>query len=247
MAMRTISFRGAGVVGALAAVVLVLGVTHQTPRAAAAAMQPVSGPNLTVVGFGLAHTPMTAGVGYQLTMNFQVSNPNIARALGDLESSVRHAVAAFVAAGIARSDIQAQSVNVNLNSNSVLQVNEPVTVDVASLAMVPRLEKVLSGGPTMVGLNNYYFGPIGGQAEPTPAALAAAYAQAWRNARATAAAIAQGEGLRLGPPLSELEGQAGTPCGMGGACPVVGYQGVIPAGDQLESLTVTFATDRSAP
>lgn len=206
-----------------------------------------AGPNITVVGFGLATEAATAAGGYQLNLDFQVSNASLARDLQDIEAAVRHAEVRFAAVGVPRAQIAVQPVNVNLNQNSPLQVQEQMTVTFRSLAQFQRAAGLLSHGGGLAAVNNYYLMTNGGgPGSVTPAALRTAYAQAWTNARKTAQALAQAQGLVLGAAVAESEGQAGQACGMGGVCPTVPYQGAIGPGQQLEAVTVTFATTRAA-
>lgn len=205
-----------------------------------------AGPDITVVGFGLATEAATAAGGYQLNLDFQVSNANLARDLGDIEAAVRHAEVRFAAVGVPRAQMAVQPVNVNLNQNGPLQANEQMTVTFRSLAQVQRAARLLSPGAGLAAVNNYYMTNSGGAGTITPAALRAAYARAWTSARATAQALAQAQGLVLGAAVSESVGQAGQACGMGGACPIVPYQGMIGPNQQLEPVTVTFATTRAS-
>lgn len=232
---------------ALVAALPVAASAHGTQVRAAAS---VAGPDITVVGFGLATArPFGSGLpgAYQLNLTFQVQNPSLSRSLGDLEAMVRHAVVRLEAAGVAPSRILVQGLNLNLNQNTSLQANESVVVNLTTTAQVGKLSDLLSASPGLVGLQNFYLnsGGVGGLTF-SQATLDRAYAQAWKSARATALAIAKAEGLVLGAAVSESQGQNTGACGMGGGCPIVNYQGPIGQNQQLETITVTFATTGTA-
>lgn len=232
-----------GVLGAAAAMAAAVAFARSGP-AMAAAPAATPGPNLTVVGFGVAQEAAPAAA-YQLTAGFQAANPDARRALADVEAAVRHAIQRFEAAGIAPRQIQVSPMNFNYGSSSGPVASQNVTVQLADLGQATRLAGVLSGG--LVALNNYYLGSAGMSGTPEPASLARAYAQAWAEARATAEAIAAADGLRLGHPVAVLEGTAaaGCPIPMGGygPCPNVGYSGPPPGPNEtLEAITVTFST-----
>lgn len=233
---------------AASALALVLPFLAAVPAAAAPAP---AGPDITVVGFGIAvGRPVPTGQAspYQLNLDFQVRSPDLSRALSDLEAMVRHASVRFAAIGVPASSIVTQGVNINMNQGKdiALQVNEQVVVNLSGPGQVDKAVAILTTPSGRIGLQNFYLnsGIGGGVLAISTAALERAYAQAWADARQTALAMARAQGLALGAVVAESQGQENGGCvgAMGGGCPVVSYPGPVGPNQQVESMTVTFAT-----
>jgi len=203
----------------------------------------LAGPNLTVVGFGLATASPGSVTGYQLNLNFMMENADLSRSLSDMQAAVRHAQAKLEAAGVSAHAIAVQPLNINLNNNSGPQVNDNMTVTVASQGQVAKLAHVLAAG-TLVGVNNYYLNSNPAPPAVSPTEMKSAYHEAWLSARSAAQAIATAEHLTLTRVVAEAQGQSGSSCGMGGYCPTVSYQGPVGPNQVVEALTVTFATSQ---
>jgi uncharacterized protein YggE len=232
-------------VGMLAAVVasaaaLATGGVFAASRSAPPRAGAQSGPDLTVVGFGLA---TGSASGYQLSLNFQMSNANLARSISDMQAAVRHAAVKFEGAGIPASHIEVQPLGINDSPKASIQVTDGLSVSLTSLKQVAAVQRFLTSG-ALLGVNNYYLSS-NYQPSISPGQLRAAYRVAWRNAEATARAMAAAQGLTLGNVVSESEGQAAANCAGGGYCPVVNYQGALGPNQTLEPMTVTFATSRA--
>ena len=238
---RALGRAGMTVAAMVAAAALTTGASLATGHPVQVQAATLAGPDLTVVGFGLANASPGSASGYQLNLNFQMSNPDLSRSLGDMEAAVRHAVVKFEAAGLHRTAIQVQPLNINLNNSSGVQVNDSMTVTLASQGQVASVSHLLSAG-ALVGVNNYYLNSNSGPSTISRPAMEAAYRQAWLNARETAQAMASAQHLALVRVVAEAEGQSASNCGMGGYCPTVGYSGPVGPNQVVEALTVTFAT-----
>lgn len=230
----------------------------------AGAAQAVAGPDLTVVGFGLAdETPQPApplsspqSGALQVNVNLQVISTRATTALQRLAADLRAAEADARAAGVPESAIVQQGPQ-NLNFDSSQQAYR------ADATLVLNL-KTLAGGarmldrlnlPKLPDVSNVWVNfptAVGTTLAPTPRSMAAAYAAAFADAARAARLMAAADGLTLGRQVSVAEGApAMGQCGMGGCNPalVPGLMQVPwPGPNQtVVAVTVTYATTEAAP
>lgn len=225
--------------------------------------QTTSGPDLTVVGFGIAALPPTAsapaGASYQLNFNLSATAPKAGAVLTEIKADIASDVQALRKAGVTAADISVQgppSINYNSFPSSKCQAiakikgsafrcpvsgyqaSATLTATLLTLAATTHvLDRV--DPRSLPGVQNFWLASQSGVYNPTPtgSSLTRAYAQALAQARATARMLASADHLTLGPEATIREGApAQAQCTQMGGCPVGLAPGIVapsPGPDQM--------------
>ncbi len=244
-----------------------LAVTAVSPVALA---QAAPGPNLTVVGFGVADLPATGPTlaAEEINFNLSVDGSTAGSALATIRADLSRDTAALGKAGVTAAQITLQGPPaINFNSSlpaakcaaiqkvkgkaftcprGAYQAYASLTVTLPTLGSAARVLDRISASP-LPGVQNFFLNPATSAVTPTAASLERAYAQALAQARSTARMLAAADHLTLGVAASIREGApAQAQCGAMGGCPVGLAPGIVAPtagpGQVLVAVTVTYRT-----
>lgn len=232
------------------------------------AAAPRSAPSVTVVGFGVVNVAPAPQARPQLEFNLSTHGATASAALAAFDRDARAIErrlqamglkpSAFVLQGAPQLNFittsnqascrKAQTIKPGLqcqkpgySAGQTLQVSFPTLVSLA--AVLSRTHVV-----HRAGVQNFWIGQGNAPAaRPSAAALAKGYRQALADARRTAIAVAEADGLVLGPAVrvTEGEGSSAEACAIGGCGAMVGLSPPPTGPNQmLLAVTVTYVTAR---
>ena len=224
--------------------------------AAAPATGGPTGPQLTVVGFGIMNTPApsapqgAAGQPPVININLAVNAASAVAALSRLAAAAASLRVKLRQAGVLAAAVTEQgppNLNANAGANSY-QAGVSVLVASTSLpaaaGLIDRLQ--LDSNPNV---SNVWVDTGTPSGTPSAHAVTAAYATAFAQAEATALLLAAADHLALGPQVAVSEGASAQSesCGTTGGCsgaltPGLDQPPLVGPGKQMVAVTVTYAT-----